>query len=425
MIIFDKAWVAWGASNFVTTFKPEPAQLNAGWPSVNGGGFSWPVLTGNVLQIFIGIALGVFLVSNVLAENLLPVTQTIKFEDFELELPRGLDRADFYLPSDNPMSRDKVELGRTLFFDLRLSVDNTVSCATCHSPQSAFSDGRKVSLGVNLAAGDRNAPTIINRAFSREQFWDGRAGSLEEQLKLPLINPKEMAMPSHDLLVKKVGAIRGYKNWFKRIFARNVNIDDMAKAIAAFERTVVSGNARYDEFKAGNQQALSDAEKRGLALFEGKARCSQCHNGPNFTDEKYHNIGVGWDADSVDLGRYSVTRKEQDIGALKTPTLREISDTAPYMHNGSFATLEETVAFYNEGGIANPFLDVEMKRPNRTLEQMLEYYENEKVKGGAAPRAELVKLDLTKQEQADLVAFMGTLSGQGWQHITPPDSFPE
>lgn len=375
--------------------------------------------------IYMGITLGVFFVGNVLAENPPPTTQTMKFEDFELELPKGLNQEDFYLPSDNPMSKDKVELGRTLFFDPRLSSDNTVSCATCHSPQAAFSDNRQVSLGVGLQAGDRNAPTIINRAFSKEQFWDGRARSLEEQSKLPLINPKEMAMPSHELLVKKVGDIRGYKSWFKRVFARDVNIDDLVKAIAAFERTVVSGNAKYDAFKTGNQQALSEAEKRGLALFEGRARCSQCHNGPNFTDEKYHNLGVDWDAARVDLGRYEATQNEQDIGAFKTPTLREIADTAPYMHNGTFTTLEETVTLYNRGGIANPFLDVEMRRSNRTLEQMLEYYEKEKAQEKPSSETELVKLDLTKQEQADLVAFLRTLSGQGWQHITSPDSFPE
>jgi len=375
--------------------------------------------------IYMGLALGVFFAGDVLAESFPPTAQTMKFEDFELELPKGLDRADFYLPPDNPMSKDKVALGRTLFFDPRLSSDNTVSCATCHFPQAAFADKRQVSLGVGLQAGDRNAPTIINRAFSREQFWDGRAGSLEEQLKLPLINSTEMAMPSHELLVKKVADIKGYRSWFKRVFAREVNIDDLARAIAAFERTVVSGNARYDEFKAGDQQALNEAEKRGLELFEGKARCSQCHNGPNFTDERYHNLGVDWDTTRIDLGRYNVTKDELDIGAFKTPTLREIANTAPYMHSGTFETLEETVTLYNSGGIANPFLDVEMRRPNRTLEQMLEYYEKGKTEREPSPESELVRLDLTKQEQADLVAFLRTLSGQGWQHITPPDFFPE
>ena len=379
--------------------------------------------------VYMGIThcflLGLLLAGNALAESPVHTSQTMGFGDFELELPIGLNRENFYLPPDNPISKDKVALGRSLFFDPRLSSDNTVSCASCHSPQTAFSDIRQVSLGVGLRAGDRNAPTIINRAFSREQFWDGRANSLEEQLKLPLINPREMAMPGHELLAKKVGDIKGYKSWFKMVFGRDVNIDDLAKAIAAFERTVVSGNSKYDEFKSGNLQAFNESEKRGLALFEGKARCSQCHSGPNFTDEKYHNIGVGWDAALIDLGRYNITKKEQDIGAFKTPTLREIAHTAPYMHNGAFATLEETVAFYNMGGIANPFLDVEMRRPKLTLEQTLEYYQKRNDPAKPSPDAELVKLNLTEQEQADLVAFLKTLSGQGWQHISPPDSFPE
>lgn len=380
---------------------------------------------GIYMGLTLGFLLGILFAGNVLAESPAFASQLMKFEDFELELPMGLNRDDFYLPPDNPINKDKVALGRSLFFDPRLSIDNSVSCATCHPPQTAFSDIRQVSLGVESRAGDRNAPTIINRAFSREQFWDGRASSLEEQSKLPLINPKEMAMPSHESLVKKIVDIREYKRWFKRVFARDVNIDDLAKAIAAFERTVVSGNSKYDSFKNGNQHALNKSEKCGLALFEGKARCSQCHNGPNFTDEKYHNIGVGWDAALVDLGRYRVTNNEQDIGAFKTPTLREIANTAPYMHNGAFATLEETVAFYNMGGRANPFMDVEMKRPKLTLEQMLEYYEKRNDPGKPSPETELVKLGLTRQEQDDLVAFLKTLSGQGWQHISPPDSFPE
>lgn len=376
-------------------------------------------------EITFSVFLGILLAGNVWAESSEHTSQTMRFEDFKLELPIGLSREDFYLPPDNSISKDKVALGRTLFFDSRLSNDDTASCASCHSPQNAFSDIRPVSLGVGLRAGDRNAPTIINRAFSREQFWDGSATSLEEQSKLPLINPKEMDMPTHEVLIKKIGNIRGYNRWFKRVFGRDVNIDDLAKAIAAFERTVVSGNSRYDEFKAGDLSAFSEAEKRGLELFEGKARCSQCHNGANFTDEKYHNIGVGWGATLVDLGRYKVTKKDQDIGAFKTPTLREIAGTAPYMHNGSFTTLEETVAFYNTGGIANPFMDVEMRRPKLTFEQTLEYYEKGKEMGSASPETELVKLELTKQEQADLVAFLMTLSGEGWRHISPPDAFPQ
>lgn len=375
-----------------------------------------------------GTILCVLLMATALAEEAPSPDRIIQFGDFEFALPKGLGREGFYVPEDNPITKGKVGLGRALFFDARLSFDNSVSCATCHSPQNAFADGLPVSTGIDGQQGARNAPTIINRAFSREQFWDGRAKSLEEQSKGPLINPVEMGMPGHDFVVKKVRKIRGYRHWFKRVFGRDVNIDDLAKAIAAFERTVVSGSSRFDEYMAGNQRALSESEKRGLALFEGKARCTQCHAGPNFTDEKYHNLGVDWDGALIDLGRYKVTENKQDIGAFKTPTLREITHTTPYMHNGAFATLEEVVEFYNNGGIANPFLDVEMRRPERTLEQILDFYEKGKQAEAGKKRGwqiELTRLNLTGQERADLVAFLKTLSGQGWQHILPPDAFPE
>ena len=380
--------------------------------------------------LYYGILLGSFLWALLyrcaLAEDPASSSDWLKFGDFELELPTGLSADEFHVPSDNPMSKDKVDLGRTLFFDVRLSRDNTVSCATCHSPQNAFTDSRRVSRGIDSKAGDRNAPTIINRAFSREQNWDGHAESLEDQSKAPLVNPKEMGMPSHQFLVNKIRAIKGYQRWFKRVFGREVHIDDLAKAIAAFERTVISGNSKIDGFGAGYQQVLNEPEKRGFELFKDKARCIQCHNGFNFTDEKYHNIGVDWDATFVDLGRYAVTRNVEDIGAFKTPTLREIARTAPYMHNGAFATLEDTVEFYDKGGIANPFLDVEMRRPDRTLEQMLEFYEKkEKATSPASPESKLLRLNLTQQEKADLVSFLRALNGQGWQHITAPASFPQ
>ena len=377
-------------------------------------------------SVLLGSFLWALLYRCVLAEVPASSSDWLKFGDFELELPTGLSAGEFHVPADNPMSKDKVDLGRTLFFDVRLSRDNTVSCATCHSPQNAFTDSRRVSRGIDSKAGDRNAPTIINRAFSREQNWDGHAESLEEQSKAPLVNPREMGMPSHQFLVNKIRAIKGYQRWFKRVFGREVYIDDLAKAIAAFERTVISGNSKIDEFGAGHQQVLNEPEKRGFELFKDKARCIQCHNGFNFTDEKYHNIGVDWDATFVDLGRYAVTKNVEDIGAFKTPTLREIARTAPYMHNGAFATLEETVEFYDKGGIANPFLDVEMRRPDRTLEQMLEFYEKkEKATSPASPESKLLRLNLTQQEKADLVSFLKALNGQGWQHIRAPTSFPE
>ncbi len=345
---------------------------------------------------------------------------------FELSLPLGLHSTQFTVPSDNRLDEDKIALGRSLFFDKRVSADDSIACASCHSPEYAFSDGLQTARGIDSQTGTRNAPTIINRIFSSAQFYDGRAPSLEAQAIGPMTNPIEMGMPNHDSVVSKLAEIPGYERWFQRVFGRDVNIDDVAKAIATFERTVVSGASRADRFLSGDLNAINDSEKRGYAIFIGKARCSQCHRQPLFTDEKYHNTGVGWDGSRVDLGRYLVTGKTADIGAFKTPTLREIDLTGPYMHNGAFATLEETIEFYDRGGISNPFLDVEMKRSTRTLEQVLAYYEVGKDdREGPNPGIELAKLNLSKQERVDLAAFLRALNGRGWQDIGPPESFPQ
>ena len=348
-----------------------------------------------------------------------------------ITLPVGLDAEEFFVPADNSLSKAKVELGRSLFFDVRLSYDNTISCATCHAPQFAFTDKRRVSIGINSQIGGRSAPAIINRGFSQEQFWDGRAESLEAQAIGPMTNPIEMGMPSHEFVVHKVAGIEGYRKWFKSVFDRDVQIDDIGRAIASFERTLVSGNSPLDKYLAGEEGAISESAKRGFELFDGKARCTQCHSGALFTDETYHNLGIDWDGTEVDLGRYLVTGRADDIGAFKTPTLREIALTAPYMHDGSLATLEDTIEFYDQGGIANPFLDVEMARPSGGLEMMLEMFED---KGNTddssqspetAKMTDLEKLNLTSQERADLVSFLKALSGQGWQHIEPPKSYPQ
>jgi cytochrome c peroxidase len=345
---------------------------------------------------------------------------------FQLSLPVGLDASELIVPAENPITASKVELGRTLFFDPRLSYDGTVSCATCHSPQLAFTDNRPVSIGIYSQLGTRNAPTIINRVFSSDQFWDGRDDSLEDQAIGPLVNPKEMGMPSFESVTSKVQGITGYREWFKEVFKRDVNIKDIGKAIASFERTLVSGNSPFDQFKAGDTNAISESARRGFDLFEGKARCNQCHSGSLFTDEKYHNLGVDWDTDTVDLGRYKVTGRADEIGAFKTPTLREIALTGPYMHDGSQATLEDTIEFYDNGGIANPFLDIEMRRPARTLEETLAFFEDSRNRTEEPQTGtDLAKLELSEQERADLVSFLETLSGEGWQHARPPTSFPE
>lgn len=316
------------------------------------------------------------------------------------QLPRGLSRSGLVIPPDNPMTAEKIELGQLLFFDQRLSVDDTVSCATCHAPELGFTDGRKASIGVRGQVTTRNAPTIINRAFSAAQFWDGRAPSLEAQVRMPLLNSVEMGMPSPEAMVAKLSRIAGYQPLFQRAFgAAAINLDRLSQAIAAFERTALSGDSPFDRFQAGDKTAMSGAAQRGYALFREKARCEKCHIGFNFTDEKFHNLGVGWDAQTrkfSDEGRFTVTKNKEDRGAFKTPSLRgALSHTAPYMHDGSQATLAEVIEFYDKGGVKNLYLDQEIK-----------------------------PLKLTAQEKADLLEFLKALEGEGWRQIKAPEKFP-
>lgn len=315
---------------------------------------------------------------------------------FRPTLPLGLNEKAFYVPPDNPMTQEKIELGRMLFFDKRLSRDNTISCATCHIPSLAFTDGQPVSAGIRRQQGGRSAPTAINRAFSKVQFWDGRAATLEEQSVGPFANPVEHGFGDYSEMLTKMNKIEGYKGEFKKVFGTEITMEGVGKAIASFQRTIVSGNSPFDRFESGkDQKAISDSAKRGLALFRGKARCAICHAGFNFTDESFHNLGVDWDRSTIDVSRYEVTKNVKDIGAFKTPTLREIANTAPYMHDGRFATLDEVVDFYNKGGVKNPFLD-----------------------------PAIAPLNLTSEEKQDLVAFLETLSGEGWQQIRRPESLP-
>jgi len=318
-------------------------------------------------------------------------------DGFEPVIPLGLDPDILVVPADNLMTIEKIELGKLLFFDQRLSRDNTIGCASCHIPSQAFTDNQPVSTGLNGLKVGRNAPTVINRAFSEAQSWDGRAETLEQQVQNALVNPIEHGFSSHDEIVRKLNGIEGYRILFKKVFGTNVTIEGVGKAIAAFERTVFSGNSPFDQFDMGGKEnAISDSAKRGLNLFRDKARCSICHGGFNFTDEQYHNLGIGMDKEKPDFGRYDVSKKENDKGAFKTPTLREIAHTAPYMHDGRFKSLEEVVSYYNHGGTKNPFLDPDM-----------------------------IPLNLTYDEKKDLVAFLKSLSGEGWQNIKPPVEFPK
>lgn len=275
-----------------------------------------------------------------------------------------------------PLTTEKSTLGKRLFFDKRLSHDGTVSCATCHDPASAFASGEAVAIGVREQKGTRNAPTLLNSAFSKIYFWDGRAATLEEQAKHPLLNPSEMGMKNEAALVERVSAIDEYRKNFQRVFPREgITLDTIAIAIAAFERTLVSNNSPFDRFISGDRNAISAAQKRGWELFKGKAACIECHSfssaSPFFTDFKFYNTGIGF----TEPGRYLVTKNLKDIGAFKTPALRDIELTRPYMHNGSVNTLLDVVKFYNQGGEKNPNLNEKLRPLNLSDEEMSELVE--------------------------------------------------
>lgn len=290
---------------------------------------------------------------------------TLGQERFRLSTPLGLDEY-FPVPEDNLLTPEKIELGRRLFFDKLLSADCSLTCASCHKPELAFSDGLSIAIGVGGRKGTRSAPALINRAYGRSFFWDGRADTLEEQVLAPIQNPVEMNL-TLDALSARLKADAGYVDSFRRVFSDNVSSAGVARALASFVRTLRSGNSPFDRFQHGERAALSTEARRGLELFRGKANCTACHAGPNFTDEQFHNTGVSWGRG--DLGRYPVTVEEEDRGAFKTPTLREVARTAPYMHDGSLATLEEVIEYYNRGGNSNPHLDTELRPLRLTTEE--------------------------------------------------------
>ncbi len=312
-------------------------------------------------------------------------------EKFYFKLPLGLDADYMQIPENNPLTPEKAELGKLLYFDKRLSKDGTVSCATCHDPKKGWTDQEQFSSGINGQKGDRNSPTVLNSAYMFFQFWDGRAKTLEDQAKGPVQNPIEMGS-THEFCTSTIAGIQGYKPYFKAAFgSEDVTMDKIAMAIASFERTVLSGNSPWDKYtQLKDESAMSESAKRGLQLFEGKARCTQCHVGFTLSDSLFHNLGVGMNKPNPDLGRAKETKLEKDNGAFKTPTLRDLLRTAPYMHDGSVKTLEEVIDLYDRGGEPNPWLDTKMK-----------------------------PLGLTKEEKADLLEFMKSLEGD-WVPVEEP-----
>ena len=274
-----------------------------------------------------------------------------------LTIPLGLDLY-MPIPEDNPITTANVALGRKLFHDRRLSRTQTVSCASCHDPRRAFSDIRPLAVGVFGRTGRRHAPALINKGYGRSFFWDGRMTTLEEQVLKPIQDPNEM-----DLSLAEASSRVG------------LGVPSISHALASYLRSILSGNSPYDRFINGNRNALTSEEQRGLQIFRGRGNCTACHVGPTFSDERFHNTGIAWQNDRLqDEGRGK--------GTFKTPTLREVARTAPYMHDGSIGKLEEVVDFYSDGGRKNPDLDPEV-RP----------------------------LKLTGEEKRALLRFLASLSG--------------
>lgn len=368
------------------------------------------------------LAIGLWFVGSVLGRADSPASSA---EGFAFTPPLGIpaDVWAYYVPRDNPLTEAKVRLGRELFFDKRLSADGTVSCASCHDPRLAFSDGKKVAEGIGGKRGPRNSPTLLNAMFNSSQFWDGRAQSLEAQAMMPLTNAIEMGNASHDQVVARLREIPEYASGFKEAFGGPLTIDALGKAIASFERTLVAGNSPFDRFLAGDRNAMSEAAARGMALFRGRGRCTVCHSiNPSFpflSDQNYRNTGVaarftgfdrlarramelsrgdasalierlGGEEGGAQLGRFLITGNSLDIGAYRTPSLRNVELTAPYFHDGSAATLFDVVKFYVKGGIDNPAHDWELQ-----------------------------PVGLSDEEQSDLVEFLKSLTSDDARQPRP------
>ena len=389
--------------------------------------FSWLMLALGTVAFAETVQLGEDdLTSGIPGDGALTMAQVTQWLDrpenhveLSVKLPSGLSKGadQVFIPEDNPLTRAKIELGRQLYFDRRLSKDNTVSCADCHHPDFGYAKDTQFGVGIEGQTGNRNSPVAFNRLLSREQFWDGRAATLEDQAVGPIANPIEMGS-THEAAVAFVSKNAVYKTQFEKIFGRSPTIDDVGRALASFERVLVTGDSPYDLYEplaqldkliaaeyddldevkefdpelyqryvslksVADASPMSESAKRGRELFfSQEANCTACHVGANFTDEKYHNLGVGMDVESPDLGRHEVSGEEKDKGAFKTPTIRNIASTGPYMHDGSQKTLREVVEWYVKGGHANPYL-------------------SEKVK----------KFKATEQDVKDLVAFMEALTG--------------
>lgn len=296
-------------------------------------------------------------------------------------------------PADNPSTVEKAKLGRKLFFDPILSNDGTVSCASCHQPSHGFASPDSVAVGIGGKKGTRNAPSILNRAFGKHFSWDGRDASLEQQVMGPLTNELELG-GDVDTVLANLRKDAGYVESFNDVFGKSdttagsITTENIAKAIACFERTLNTGNSKVDRFRASEYEALSKEARQGMWIFESRGGCWKCHSGPNLSDEDFHNTGVQFGKPNRDLGRMEATKQDKDKFMFKTPSLRDIEYSAPYMHDGSVKTLREVVEFYNKGGAPDdPLLDDKMKPLNLTDEEVGFLVEFLKALSGDSPAA--------------------------------------
>ena len=279
-----------------------------------------------------------------------------------LPLPAGLSTYEAMpIPPDNPMTPEKVALGRQLFFDERLSGDGAKSCYSCHVCEKGLTDGLAKAVGSFNKNLPRSSPTLWNIGYHKEFYWDGRSASLEKQAMAAWTGANMGAKA--DEIAAKLNALEGYKSQFQKVFQSDATPDNIVKAIAAFERTIISGNTAWDRWRAGDQQALDQSAVRGWNIFQA-VKCNNCHDGVLFTDQQYHNVGIGMDQKEPDTGRFKVTNNPKDTGAFKTPTLRDIAKSAPYFHDGSVATLEEAVNLMLAGGKPNEHLDKTNLQPH-------------------------------------------------------------
>lgn len=361
----DIGWRVWKGARLFFSLMQESAPFNYLQDKTNEGRLAFhphgELMIKNTLRVTLILTATVFIVSGLIfLAGCKQKTQQSKaemggYEPEVLPLPSQLSTYEaMSIPADNPLTPEKVALGRELFFDQRLSGDGSRSCYSCHLCEKGLTDGLAKAVGAFNKQLPRSSPTLWNIGYHKEFYWDGRSPSLEKQAMAAWTGANMGAKA--DEIVAKLNALQGYRGQFQTVFGGPATPDNVVKAISAFERTIISGNTAWDRYQAGDKSAMSESAWRGWNIFQA-IKCNNCHDGVLFTDQQYHNVGIGMDQKEPDVGRFKVTNKPEDTGAFKTPTLRDIAKSAPYFHDGSAATLEDAVDTMLKGGIPNDHLD--------------------------------------------------------------------